>query len=948
MEDQSFQSPLNSKRTFERLNTVSTDFSDKSPLPQKFLHTEARSVVQNFIDRLDEVVGEEKHVEDEVLELPDLQIEQQENPIHLSDVYNMEDLLETSHYQATDIEKINLDSKSTNSLFLLHHLTQKKVPALLGGTAYAYLEIFGKKAPLLSWLCLLSPQPLKDLDSHMEKVGGKPVGTAIFSDNMMWTHMIRLKLSGPEPQHLDQDFSEFIDYLSSFDYKTTSPEEQTCLELNGCLTNGITSLHKLPENSINKLFPPPYIQAMSRQDKRLHSAGITYNLGWSTEEPVEYKKIHGAHEKLKKDRRSVETCYGLPYNGDYHNLVNIPCLAPSELSITREIYVKKALLRFLKHKGLTMEDLMVLNIEVTLLSSAHPFFFIQEVLLGNVPSQTVSIRSSMGKSYTNTLSRDIIQPNEEPVTMSCVLKHLTMILLSYSDTWKAQKERILKFFSQNHSSDRKRQESLKVDLSKIPEFQFPCKDIDALEKNMLDPLLKLLYKKEIQTHEAMEYLCELAMGPKSSLSCSRLPLIAERLEKARTIFERYSPQHGIIRRRKKLAHFLTNYQVHDEDVSKKIEQVQGMGEFDEMVKAVIDYLLMTLGYDFCKHMLKIVLQYDENTCTSKVRGIFIRGDPSSGKTQALKIILRIFENRFILNDKRTTESQGDITLDGIIKCKCDFLVLDEFEAKKFSKPDTMKQSSFNNCFDLSKDSILIDVKHKQLMIMNKPIPILASHYLVDSFLKVYDNSFFSRFGPKIDMDELIQRLPKEQWPERKAEESLEIYKEKLVEEGYADYKPVFPLRVEDGDIIDEEQEMRMGKELLKKYGISEKVIESESVDRMNHRTRSHRTLLMRNRLTKNCAKFPTLNIDQAAYVFWTALVKVWDDIWALMKDSEKEILFPLQSCRATKKENITTDGLKYSHQDFSEQTLKPSLILGYPDDLENPQRLAQKLKFLAL
>lgn len=939
--------PMNSKRSRqlwedERLFQSASTFGTSSPIAEKHVHLNgSNSFMSNFIQKLDNVPFEEEIFDDEnLLDMQDIP----NTNLHYSDVLPLENLDESSQYSPIFLNNINLDQNTTQSLFVLHHLTQRKVPALLAGTQFACLKIFGREAPLLKWLMLLSPQPFSQLDNYMEAVKGKP-GSAIFAQNMMWSHLIRLKITGAEPEHLEQDLSSFIDELSTMDHTFSTEEERLCLELNGCSITKINALEQMSSSQIKKLFPPAYIIAMSRNDKRLSSNGVTYNLAWNTDEPLCYNKQPcTVPDKLKNDRRSVPAVYGVPYDGNYKDLMNIPCMAQSDLTSLREIYTKKCLVRYLLKKGLSKEDILALNINIEFLSSAHPFFYIQEVLLGNVPCQTISIESMMGKEYLQNRTQDILDQNGEHAEVSIVLRHLTMVLIAYSDRWRSKRERIINFYNHNHNSKAERRESLKIDLSTIPELQRNCKDLETLERNMLDPLLKLLYNKEIKTQEAMEFLCEKAMKADSNLSCSKLPLIAEKLEKAKATFDRYSPQTGMVRRRQKLADFVTHRKLFGEDVSDLIEKVEGMGEFDQMVKACQDYLLMTLGYDFCNHMMKIVLQYDENTSTSKVRGIFLRGGTSAGKSQALKVILRMFENRYILNDKRTTENPGEVALDGIIKCRCDFLVLDEFECKKFSKAETMKQSSFNNLFDLSKDSIFVDVKHKLLMILNKPIPILASHYEVDSFLKTYDDSFFSRFGPKIDMDELIELKDKKEWPERKGhEESVEAYKDRIVKGGYADYKPVFPLTVEDGEFIDEDLEKKRSKALLEKYGLPERSQNSEAVEKMTSRANTHRNLLLRNRLTQHCAKFPILKIDQAAYVFWTALIKIWDDIWALKTDSEKETIFPLQSCRSTKKENVVVDGLKYSHGDFSEQQLCPSVIMSYPEDLETPQRLVKKL-----
>lgn len=81
-----------------------------------------------------------------------------------------------------------------------------------------------------------------------------------------------------------------------------------------------------------------------------------------------------------------------------------------------------------------------------------------------------------------------------------------------------------------------------------------------------------------------------------------------------------------------------------------------------------------------------------------------------------------------------------------------------------------------------------------MMIENKPIPVLSSHYELDTFLKKYDSSFFSRFGPKVrliscphllniievDMDDLVYRRPKPEWPERSRSESEQEFKQRLV------------------------------------------------------------------------------------------------------------------------------------------------------------------------
>ena len=75
-----------------------------------------------------------------------------------------------------------------------------------------------------------------------------------------------------------------------------------------------------------------------------------------------------------------------------------------------------------------------------------------------------------------------------------------------------------------------------------------------------------------------------------------------------------------------------------------------------------------------------------------------------------------------------------------------------------------------------------------------------------------------------------------------------------------------------------------------------------------------------------------------------ALISVWDDLWEMMREVEKETIFPLQSDRALREENILADGLDSTHHEFGERELRPSVILSYPDDLENPQRLASRVK----
>lgn len=132
----------------------------------------------------------------------------------------------------------------------------------------------------------------------------------------------------------------------------------------------------------------------------------------------------------------------------------------------------------------------------------------------------------------------------------------------------------------------------------------------------------------------------------------------------RSTFQRYSPQHGLVRRRKKLADFLINHVLHGENVSLEIQGVEGLASFDSMVESVKQYLVLTLGYSFIDHLLKVVVQYDEATSTTKILGFFLRGPPSSGKSQALKIIFHIYDSRYILNQQRVSEQPTDVTQDG--------------------------------------------------------------------------------------------------------------------------------------------------------------------------------------------------------------------------------------------------------------------------------------------
>lgn len=519
--------PLNMKRSFERLQSsdslAQTD-DTTSPTPIKKLKSDS-SVVQNFLHKLDH------DVEDQSIMVEN---EEYQDPIMFGDVFNFECLQESSTYTAAAIEKLDL---TPESFFLLHHLSQKKVPALLSGTQFPRLRLFQNEARLLSWLTLLLPMPIKEVEKYMEPVKGSPLGSAIWKDAQIWSQLLRIKLTGAEPELLQHNMLSFIEELAQFDHTVTTTDEKEVLEMmSGISATLLNKMELLSKQEWRKQFGEPYIHCHSVRDQAADNNGFTYNFAWCTKTPTVFKELKMLHPILAKDRRSVPGCYGVPYehDGSYGLKDKVACLESNDFTMLRELFIKKCLVRFLLSKGLSKFDIAItLNIDIESRISYHPFFFLQEIMLGHVPSEMISVQARMGSKFQDVKCELVKQANSEPATMIAVLNHLSMALMSYSEHWLKHRARVINLFLHRHHTDDKRTKSLIADLSKVPEIdtKSKLKEPQDLDRLVIDPILRLLFQHRVTTQEAMNYLFLVSMDPTSNISCSRLPYIAEKLEK---------------------------------------------------------------------------------------------------------------------------------------------------------------------------------------------------------------------------------------------------------------------------------------------------------------------------------------------------------------------------------------------------------------------------------
>jgi len=93
--------------------------------------------------------------------------------------------------------------------------------------------------------------------------------------------------------------------------------------------------------------------------------------------------------------------------------------------------------------------------------------------------------------------------------------------------------------------------------------------------------------------------------------------------------------------------------------------------------------------------------------------------------------------------------------------------------------------------------------------------------------------------------------------------------------------------------------------------------------------------MKKNPISANWVHLPKVSEVQACYVFYDALISLWDKYWISLKNEEREV--PLSNSEAQE------DGVTYLHSQLKFETLKPSNILKHPNLLATLQMLVREI-----
>lgn len=862
----------------------------------------------------------------------------------------------------------------------LHTLTETRfyiactggnAPHLLRGLAFPTYKIDDVPAPalLFSIGSLLLPQSLAIIEDYMMQYNNG----VCFKQPLIWGHGFQATIHSNHALLHDNSFLDFtskgmlmklIDYdvcdIHTRDRTKELLNKVPCFQKNKYIQK-LLSLKQPAHNAstddlaeydeVCQRFRNPfknYSPAVWVNSHKKTQGKLTLNHAWNTVKPI--LRYASSPPKMKMASADYKR---LHYETDETG-VWLPSSAHLNAETILKVFIYDLLCAWIDDEGkplLSDEEICQIRVDINYRQSSSPINYCADIVFNHLEADEGTLcwkcldEDSDGSPFLSD-----IEDNRK--THTEFMDMILPVLAWHAKSWNENKEKAIACILAKHKTP-----SAKVmkSLDKLNSIYIPADFSGKGEEAEKDPigglvrgLKKAIYEKVITKEEAINLVLNLRKRKDGEYICDKLHWIISQIETYCHTEQVYDPLNSTGAsyrpRRFKVADWYTNYRAHKEETQDAVDFQLKIEEFKEtepvlfqqMVQAVLEYLKISLGPLFCRHLMTVLLCWDETTDMTKALGFLLRGSTSIGKSFLVQLILFCFSYRMFSNSDKNAPKVTDKHDDKrkLIQCAPDVIFLDEWDMIRAFTGNGLTTQTFNNLFNFQERPANVRVLNNVLQITTKPFVILCTHYPPSFFdgkdvnnNPKYDGSFSSRFHKFciLDLDEPL-----------------------TFSDGSQIDRPVFPLQVGKED----EERLYDSTTLAKHYPNEfngkipeQNFLASKLCAKIE---RSYKKVLEANPWNRKYMHFPVVSRALAAYIFYTSLIQYWDEMWCdtdFMTSKEKEEIFPLNSKRGISLQNTLSNDFKFKdqHRDDMPSRFKPSKFLKFPDLLENPRAIAHQL-----
>jgi len=863
------------------------------------------------------------------------------------------------------VSKEKIEFKPNRENMFTWHCISGCSPTSLRAKCLPEWTFFTKDASLLSWLCgFVLPKTAQEMEQYFQDSNRM----SIWKVPIVWSHCLKVTMIK------EMKFEPMVALKSLFTMNMELKASEDCpVEelIEGSCAKGLLREYRNLAGKRFEMLEDPFIMTTGEADHNQESQAAYY-LAWNTRNPINMDGNEDFMSVWKNN--TVQENYCTDKQGKWKSSTFVK---ESLVEQAKRIWIWKALVLDVMARNRVSNPKDV-NLKVKYFHSANPIFHISEILLkaNNIKGETIECVPA--RKYQNHVVLFSQKPrkgsladlNMQTITLDLACKKFSKALISYADLWLEHKQKAYSIIESNQMLIYERTKTYKKEVADLPllkeykkkkKVNFENMTNEQIEKlltnHMQDPLQYYILNGTIEATDAIKGLIVEAKKSDNSHLRQRLVSMVRSMQAYDSLYKAQETSGPVYKeRRLRLAEFVTNHVVKEVSYEVEIGKITTNGEYYKMVEAVKIWILLCLKEKFVIMMMLYILKYDQETKDTKVPGIFLIGSPSFGKSKLWEIILLPFMIFRLQNSNRNVISVEDQMSNKVNKSEDDkyidvypnFILADEFNPKGSNRPDTLSQHDLNSLNDWSKEVWTLDMKYKTIRIRTKACMCASSHHKADEWIKNFDPSFHSRWGACIDFDDIIigkrcyQKFPKE------PQETEQNYRLRMLKtKGAPVYeKPVFPLSIKSNNtsqVLFKEKYSKIfegNTQLYKEIGAPEHDCLQQLFDRQN---KTREDMLKGNKIAEEYgwSNLSSVSEVQASYIFYQALIELWDQLWVKLKDDQREMIFPLRSERALQCQ--VYDGLGYDHSMFERDALKPSNLLKFQGLLERPQRLANEI-----